>query len=68
MTIDPKALIDNIHVIIVEIDKPDSVHYRKRSYFNLPSAQRAVDRATERGQSAQLILCKLIPVGGAPGD
>lgn len=65
MHIDPRAFVDNIHVVVVEVDKPDSVHYRRRTYFNLPSAQRAIDRATERGQSAKLILCKLVPAGEA---
>lgn len=65
MHIDPQALIEGVHVVVVEVDKPDSLHYKRRTYFNLPSAQRAVDRATERGQSAKLILCKLVPTGEA---
>ncbi|MGV2952062.1 hypothetical protein ACNPM8_07785 [Glutamicibacter sp. AGC46] len=65
MRIDPQALIEGVHVVVVEVDKPDSVHYRRRTFFNLPAAQRAVDRATERGQSAELILCKLVPAGDA---
>lgn len=65
MHIDPQALIEGVHVVVVEVEKPDSLHYKRRTYFNLPSAQRAVDRATERGQSAELILCKLVPAGEA---
>ena len=63
MISDPASLIEGIHVVVVEIEKPDNIHYRRRTYFNLPSAQRAVDRATHRGQSASIILCKLTPVG-----
>jgi hypothetical protein len=39
--------------------------YRRRVYFNLPSAQRAADRAIMAGHSAHIILCQLMPVGGA---
>ena len=64
MRISPEALLTGVHMVVVEIESPSSIHYRRRAYYNLPSAQRAVDRAVERGQSAQLILCKLIPVVG----
>lgn len=37
---------------------------RRRPYLNLPSAERAVDRAAERGDAAQLVLVRLVPVGG----
>ncbi|MFJ2318101.1 hypothetical protein ACIOTN_15510 [Glutamicibacter sp. NPDC087661] len=63
MHIDPNALIEGVHVVVVEVEKPDSLHYKRRTYFNLPSAQRAVDLAHARGQSAELILCKLVPAG-----
>lgn len=36
---------------------------RRHVFFGLPSAQRAVDRARARGDFADLVLVKLIPVG-----
>lgn len=39
---------------------------RRHVYFNLPSAQRAVERAHARGADAELILVRLVPVDG-PG-
>lgn len=41
--------------------------HRRRVYFNLPSAQRAVDRAIEAGHEADVVLCRLIPASMA-GD
>lgn len=38
--------------------------YTRRAYFNLPSAQRAVERAEARGAEARIVLCQLVPVGG----
>lgn len=65
MHIDPQALIEGVHVVVVEVEKPDSLHYKRRTYFNLSRAQRAVDLAHARGHSAKLILCKLVPTGEA---
>jgi len=62
LNINPRTFIENVHVVVVEVGTPNSAHYRRRTYFNLPSAQKAVDRATERGHTAKLILCKLVPV------
>jgi hypothetical protein len=35
---------------------------RRHLYFNLPAAERAVKRALARGDKADLILVKLVPV------
>lgn len=35
---------------------------RRHLYFNLPAAERAVKRAANRGDSAELILVRLVPV------
>lgn len=35
---------------------------RRHLYFNLPAAQRTVRRAIERGDRAEMILVKLVPV------
>lgn len=55
------ALVTGVHVVVVETT---GGLYRRRVYFNLPSAQRAADRAIMGGHSAHIILCKLIPVTG----
>ena len=38
---------------------------RRHVFFGLPAAQKAVDRAHARGDYAELILVRLVPVGGA---
>lgn len=46
--------------------------YRRKVYLSLHSAVLAVQRAEARGQSAQLVLCRLEPVesllSGSEGD
>lgn len=37
---------------------------RRHLYFNLPAADRAVKRALARGDAADLVLVKLVPVDG----
>lgn len=38
---------------------------RRRVYFQMAGAQAAVDRATAAGNRASIVLCQLIPAGGA---
>jgi hypothetical protein len=38
---------------------------RRHVFFGLPAAQRAVDRARARGDFADLVLVRLVPVGEA---
>lgn len=38
---------------------------RRHVFFGLPAAQRAVDRALARGDFADLVLVRLLPVGEA---
>lgn len=55
-----------IHVagaLVVVVDTGHGKH-RRRVYFNLPSAQRAADRAIEAGHDANVVLCRLMPVTG----
>ena len=35
---------------------------RRHLYFNLPAAQRALERAEKRGDKAELVLVRLVPV------
>ncbi|GAA5227249.1 hypothetical protein [Paeniglutamicibacter antarcticus] len=64
--IDPTGLIAGVYVAVVQV-RGDHVprRYRRRTYWNLPSAQRALDRATTEGLEAHLVLCRLMPVGEA---
>jgi hypothetical protein len=55
------ALVNGVHVVVVETT---AGKYRRRVYFNLPSAQRAVDRAIMAGHPAHVILCQLQPATG----
>lgn len=55
------ALVAGVHVVVVETAEG---RYRRRVYFNLPSAQRAADRAVMAGHSSHVILCQLMPVSG----
>jgi hypothetical protein len=62
---DVAALVDHVHVVLATIAKADgATHYRRHVYWNLPAAQRAVDRASMAGKSAELVLCQLVPVKG----
>ncbi|PYI39800.1 hypothetical protein CVS30_03835 [Arthrobacter psychrolactophilus] len=62
---DHKGLVAGCYVAVVQVRGTDAApKYRRRVLFNLPSAQRAVDRATAAGLDASVILCQLIPAGG----
>lgn len=37
--------------------------YRRRLFLTLASAERAVDRARDRGHYAHMVLCRIIPSG-----
>ena len=54
------SLLDGAFVVVVDLG--DDRHTR-RVYLNLPSAQRAADRARERGREATIALCELRPLG-----
>lgn len=59
------GLVAGCYVAVVQVRGTDlAPKYRRRVLFNLPSAQRAVDRATAAGLDASVILCQLIPAGG----
>lgn len=64
--IDPIGLVSGVYVAVVQV-RGEHVppRYRRRTYWNLPSAQRAMDRATQDGLDAHIILCQLMPVVGA---
>lgn len=61
--IDPTGLVAGVYVAVVQV-RGERVppRYRRRTYWNLPSAQRAVDRASQDGLEAHIVLCQLMPV------
>lgn len=62
---DHTGLVAGCYVAVVQVRGTDlAPKYRRRVLFNLPSAQRAVDRATAAGLDASIVLCQLIPAGG----
>lgn len=68
--IDPTGLVDGVYVVVVHVHTATGTHrWTRRLYLSLHSAQRAVDRATMRGDRAYLVLCQLRAVdtrlGGA---
>ena len=50
-----------VYVVVVETSDD---RMRRRVYLNLPGAQKAVQRAQERGHEARLFLARLDVVGG----
>lgn len=66
------ALLAGVHVAVVQIKGSGQsgapIRYRRRVMFNLPSAQRAIDRATMDGLDASIVLCQLTPVNGVLND
>lgn len=60
-----EAELSGCYVVVAQIKSPGpEPRYRRRFYANLPSAQRAVDRAVMQGKDAHLILARLTVVGG----
>jgi len=63
------GLVAGVYVAVVQIKGDHApARYRRRAYWNLPSAQRAVDRAHMDGLDASVVLCQLIPVSGGLDD
>ena len=68
--IDPVALVHGVYVVVVH-SRPEgrSPRWTRRIMLSMHSAQKAVDRATMRGDRAYLVLCQLQAVdtrlGGA---
>ena len=54
--------LNGVHVVVVTTRGGRS---RRHTYWTLAGAQVAVDRATMAGNCASIVLCQLVPVGGA---
>lgn len=60
-SVPPEPDIDGVFVAVVETG---SGHFRRRVYFSLQSANKAVQRARNTGVSARVVLCELKSLGG----
>lgn len=59
------ALQNNgIYIVVAEIQCESGKRFRRRFYANLPSAQKAVDRATMNGREAYLFIGQVSIVDG----
>lgn len=64
---DPADMLNGVHVVVVAYKVHGELRYRRRFYVNLTAAQRAHDRAIERGQHASIVLCRLQPAASLAG-
>ncbi|MGB3954725.1 MAG: hypothetical protein WBL05_05510 [Brooklawnia sp.] len=48
-------------------DDPPAVRYRRRVFLSIAAAERAARNASERGESARIYLCELLPVQRVQG-
>lgn len=64
---DPADMLNGVHVVVVAYKQHGELRYRRRFYVNLTAAQRAHDRAIERGQHASIVLCRLQPAASLAG-
>lgn len=61
--IDLEGLVAGCHVAVVQV-RGEHVppRYRRRVFFGLAAAQKAIDKATADDLHAEIILCQLVPV------
>ncbi|MDX2340118.1 hypothetical protein NJC10_00280 [Micrococcus sp. M4NT] len=59
---DPAHTLEGVYVVLVAHHVTGELRTRRRVFFNLPAAQRAADRATDRGHHAAVTLCRLAPL------
>ena len=63
------GLVHGVYVAVVQIKGTNlEPRYRRRVYWNLPAANRAIARATMAGLDASIVLCQLAPVSGVNDD
>lgn len=61
---DLDALAESLRgYLVVQVQVDDAGHRRTSVYRSAGAAQRAVQRARERGRVAHVSLCQLLPVG-----
>lgn len=54
-------MLAGVYVTVVQVG---AGHIRRRVYLSLAPAERAARSAEERGHAAEVVLCRLEPVGG----
>lgn len=59
---DPVDLLNGVFIVLVTHKHNGEVRYRRRTFFDLRSAQRHADRLTMNGRRASVTLCRLAPV------
>lgn len=59
-----EKLTDVVCVVSEVRSDSEKPQYRRRVHLSISAAQRAVQRARERGLQAHLVLCELVPVEG----
>lgn len=57
-----EKLTDVVCVVSQVRTDSETPQYRRRVHLSISAAQRAVERAHERGLQAHLVLCRLMPV------
>lgn len=58
---DAADLVTGVFVLVVTVPAHPDPHHRRRVYLQAQPAQRAADRAVERGHHAEVVLCRLVP-------
>ena len=59
---DLEAAVNGVFVLVVDVSTESEPRLRRRVFLQAQSAQRAADRAVERGHHAEVVLCRLVPV------
>lgn len=60
-------LLNGVLVLVVAHHEDGEVRRRRRVFYSIAAAQRAADRAVERGHHPSITLCRLLPVEDVPG-
>ena len=56
---DAADLLEGVHVLIVAVQEPDRVRYRRRFMYSLDAAEKAMNRAVMRGHRASIVLARI---------
>jgi hypothetical protein len=65
---DLDALAEHLHgYLVVQVVIDDAGHRRTQVYRSAAAAEKAVERARDRGRYAHVSLCQLLPVGVVAG-
>ena len=56
---DAHDLLEGVHVLIVAVQEPERVRYRRRFMLSLDAAEKAMNRAVMRGHRASIVLARI---------